>query len=58
MPLSRYFKGHGQEVMDNMQDEYGDKKGKSVFYATLNKRKHANDPPKIGKGLKRIPAIK
>jgi len=38
MPLSKYFKGHGEEVMSNMKKEYGDKKGKQVFYATSNKR--------------------
>lgn len=39
MPLSKYFKGSGEKVMNNMKDEYGDKKGKSVFYATANKNK-------------------
>ena len=39
MPLSKYFKGHGEEVMSNMQKEYGAEKGKKVFYATANKRK-------------------
>jgi hypothetical protein len=39
MPVSKYFKGHGEEVMANMTKEYGDKKGKSVFYATANKRR-------------------
>jgi hypothetical protein len=38
MPISKYFKGHGEEVMGNMQKEYGAKKGKQVFYATANKR--------------------
>lgn len=38
MPISRYFKGHGSEVMADMKDRYGDKKGESVFYATANKR--------------------
>lgn len=38
MPISKYFKGHGDEVMSNMKREYGDKKGESVFYATANKR--------------------
>lgn len=38
MPLSKYFKGHGDEVMDKMKKKYGDKKGKSVFYATANKK--------------------
>lgn len=37
MPLSKYFKGSGDKVMNSMKKEYGDKKGKSVFYATANK---------------------
>jgi hypothetical protein len=39
MPVGAYFKGHGNEVMANMVKQYGAKKGKSVFYATANKRK-------------------
>lgn len=39
MPVSEYFKGSGDKVMNSMQKEYGDKKGKSVFYATANKKK-------------------
>jgi len=39
MPLSKYFKGHGEEVMDSMQKSYSAKKGKQVFYATANKHK-------------------
>ncbi len=38
MPINAYFKGHGDEVMSNMTKEYGPKKGKSVFYATANKK--------------------
>lgn len=38
MPISRYFKGHGRQVMSDMKDRYGEKKGTSVFYATANKR--------------------
>ena len=37
MPIDRYYKGHGREVMSSMIREYGAKKGKSVFYATANK---------------------
>lgn len=37
MPLNSYFKGHGNEVMSNMQKEYGDR-GKNVFYALANKK--------------------
>src|SRR5579872_6004816 len=38
MPINKYYKGHGSEVMNNMKKEYGDKKGKEVFYATANKK--------------------
>lgn len=39
MPLSKYFSGSGEKVMKNMKKEYGEEKGKKVFYATANKRK-------------------
>ena len=39
MPISKYFGGHGEEVMSNMEKQYGSKKAKQVFYATSNKRK-------------------
>jgi hypothetical protein len=39
MPLSKYFGGGGEKVMKNMKKEYGEKKGKQVFYATSNKNK-------------------
>lgn len=45
MPLNKYFKGKGEKVMKNMTKEYGSKKGKQVFYATINSRKDK------GKGL-------
>lgn len=38
MPIGAYYKGHGSDVMDDMVNRYGEKKGKSVFYATANKR--------------------
>ena len=38
MPLSKYYGGHGEEVMSKMRKKYGEKKGKQVFYATANKR--------------------
>ena len=47
MPLAKYFKGKGEEVMDDMQSRYGDKKGKSVFYATANKQ--GQNPPEKSK---------
>lgn len=39
MPLKKYFKGKGEKVMEAMKKQYGDKKGKQVFYATANKEK-------------------
>jgi len=38
MPISKYFKGHGSEVMSGMKKKYGEEEGKKVFYATANKR--------------------
>ena len=38
MPLSKYYKGHGSEVMQKMTKKYGKKKAKKVFYTTANKR--------------------
>jgi hypothetical protein len=35
MPLTK----DGQKVMTNMTKQYGAKKGKSVFYASINKGK-------------------
>ena len=59
MPISKYYGGHGSEVMNNMEREYGPDKGKRVFYATLNKRKQQESgSPKIGKGIKRIAPVK
>ncbi len=46
MPVSKYFKGHGEKVMANMKKEYGEKKGKQVFYATANKRGVNTGPSK------------
>lgn len=37
MPVSEYFHGGGEKAMKNMKQEYGEKKGKQVFYATANK---------------------
>ena len=39
MPIDKYYKGHGEEVMKDMKKSYGKDKGKSVFYATMNKAK-------------------
>jgi hypothetical protein len=48
MPLAKYFRGKGEQVLSDMQDRYGDDKGKKVFYATAEKRgmKPSNDKPK------------
>lgn len=35
MPLTKT----GQKIMAKMKSEYGNKKGESVFYATINKGK-------------------
>lgn len=35
MPLTK----SGKKVLRNMRKEYGAKKGKSVFYASINKKK-------------------
>ncbi len=39
MPINKYYKGHGEEDMHDMQKRYGSEGGKRVFYATANKRK-------------------
>ena len=44
MPLSKYFEGHGKEVMSKMKSRYGSEKGERVFYATENKRKKPISP--------------
>ena len=51
MPLSKHFGGHGEEVMANMQKEYGPGKAEHVFYATENARKKG----KARKFAKRVP---
>jgi hypothetical protein len=38
MPVSKHYKGHGDEVMASMKKTYGDD-AERVFYATENKRK-------------------
>ena len=51
MPISKYFKGSGTEVMANMKRQYGAKKGKQVFYATANKEKSMRGTKKQKKEL-------
>jgi hypothetical protein len=38
MPISKHYSGHGEEVAESMQKQYGDR-WKQVFYATENARK-------------------
>ncbi len=38
MPISEYYGGKGKKVMASMKKQYGEKKGKQVFYATANKK--------------------
>lgn len=48
MPVSEYYKGHGNKVMSDMKARYGSEAGKRVFYATANK-KGLNRPGKKSK---------
>jgi hypothetical protein len=47
VPIGKYYKGHGSEVMKSMVEQYGEKKGKQVFYAKANKEGLG---PKSGQG--------
>lgn len=47
MPVSKYFKGHGKEVMSDMKGRYGEKSGERVFYATVNKNKTKKKRPSL-----------
>lgn len=54
MPISKYFSGHGREVMSDMKDKHGDEAGEREFYATANARNQTPDKKKTrstGKGL-------
>lgn len=57
MPIDKYFKGDGNDVMDKMQKSYGAKKGKQVFYATANKKGMKPVVPVKKKKKKRARAI-
>lgn len=48
MPIS----AKGQEIMANMSKRYGAKKGKSVFYATANKKGKGSSFFKLAHGDK------
>jgi hypothetical protein len=52
MPISKYFSGHGEEVMSNMTKQYGAKKGKQIFYATANKQKNQGKHPHVPRAPK------
>jgi hypothetical protein len=38
MPLDKYFKGRGRQVMDKLKSAHGEKAGEREFYATANAR--------------------
>lgn len=38
MPISKYYKGRGEEVLKGMVERYGPEEGRSVFYATAKER--------------------
>ncbi len=54
MPINKYFKGHGTEVMGAMKKTYPDTaKATKVFYATANARGVTPREPKVS-----IPKVK
>ena len=58
MPVSKYFKGHGDEVMANMKKQYGDKKGEQVFYATANKKGETASEETVAESAKFVSAVR
>jgi len=52
MPISKYFKGHGTEVMAGMEKKYG-ARADEVFYATANK-KGMNPESSVKKSMKGV----
>jgi hypothetical protein len=54
MPIGKYYKGHGEEVLRDMIARYGKKKGTSVFYATAKAK--GMEPADEGSGNKKDPA--
>lgn len=59
MPLSKYFGGHGKEVMASMKKGYGEEKAEKVFYATSNKKKkHEKSESKKTEKLETGPSSK
>jgi hypothetical protein len=53
MPISKYYSGHGAEVMRDMKKRYG-KQAERVFYATANKDKQKPEDSKMAQALKRL----
>lgn len=43
MPVESYYRGKGRKVMKSMTEQYGEEKGKRVFYATAKKK--GQEPP-------------
>lgn len=39
LPVKEYYGGSGTKVMKKMKEQYGEEKGKRVFYATAAKKK-------------------
>lgn len=52
MPIDKYFKGSGREVMNSMRKKYGDR-AERVFYATANS-KNANPGESMSAGRKAL----
>lgn len=45
MPIKkydRYYGGHAAQALKAMTSKYGARKGRQVFYATLQKRRHGS----------------
>lgn len=47
MPLTK----SGNEVLSSMKHQYGDKKGESVFYASINAHKSGSSKWHLGKHI-------
>ena len=55
MPLSRYsryFNGDAERAMRELQKQYGPEKGRSVFYALVEKRRKRQDSKGRANGLR------
>ncbi len=54
MPIRKYDalyggRGSASKALESMKEQYGDKKGTSVFYALANKRRAASPKSKYGR---------